>query len=100
MPLYPFLLWSTNDWKTGDLYLKIDRKTIRVASTDLSPTAEDPVLKAMGLFIKAAHVFNLEYHPYLRHVFNYLEFLMCINDDPVPTVSTFAAAIREQANSL
>lgn len=89
------MLWSTSDKKSGNLYLKIDRKTIRVAAFDSSKSLENPVLKAVSVAVKAAHVFNLEYHPQLRFVFNFLEYLMCLNVTTATSVSTFVAALRE-----
>lgn len=95
MPIYPFVLWSTNDMKSGNLYLKIDRRTIHIASYNKTTSPENPVVKAVCVAIMAAHVFNLDYHPYLRHVFNYLELLKCVNHAPAASVSSFASAIRE-----
>ncbi|XP_034251346.1 uncharacterized protein LOC117651415 isoform X1 [Thrips palmi] len=74
-PNFPFLLWLSNDNTKGLIYLKIDQICILVAR------GEDPdfFIKAFDIFVKAHHVFNVKYHPYLRTtIFDY--FLVSVWD--------------------
>lgn len=92
-PIFPFLLWTTNDKLTGKIYLKIDRKSFLVGNVNNSNSGET-LLKAVSLAMKAHHVFNLAYHPYLKAFFNYFECLSGVNSSSLVNVSKLNAAVR------
>lgn len=94
LPIFPFILWFTNDFNGGELYLKIDQKHFHMGSF---VNGEDAVLNAFILSFKAYHVLNLEYHPYLSTVYNYVETLSNINRAPLVAVTKFLTAIRALA---
>lgn len=94
VPIFPFLLWTTNDRDTGKLYLKIDRKSFLVGTLAANCDKGAIVLQAFSLAMKAHYVFNLTYHPYLRAVFNYFECLSGLNEAPLGSVSKLNAALR------
>lgn len=89
-PIFPYLLWLTSDLETGLLYLKIDRQSFLINQS----LDQDSLIKAFDIFIKAHHVFNLKYHPYLRTtVFDYFEYLYGIKT-PVTSVTRFITALK------
>lgn len=95
-PIYPFLLWKTNDKKSGDLYMKVDKKSYLVGSFS-DQSGVDPVLRAVDLSFKTYWVFNLKYHPYLNSVFSYFETVCNINVNTSSNVMTFIRTLRQIA---
>lgn len=65
-PIFPFLLWTTSDFESGKIFLKIDKKSFLVADCAVD---NDALVRAFELSVKAHHVFLLEYHPYLKSVY-------------------------------
>ncbi|KAK3911679.1 Dihydroorotate dehydrogenase (quinone), mitochondrial [Frankliniella fusca] len=92
IPVHPFLLWATNDRKSGEVYLKIDRQSLHVASFDT--TTNNPIIRAAGTLVKASYVFNLKYHPYLRHFFQYIECVLGIGKATFLNVKDLNNALR------
>lgn len=93
-PMFPYLLWFSNDFLSGELYLKIDKKHFHVGSY---VNGEDAVLRAFTLSFKAYSVLNLEYHPYLVTVYNYMEILCEMGSPPLVPVTKFITAIHALA---
>lgn len=89
-PIFPFLLWVTNDFKGGKIYLKIDRRFLLVGSDSM-----DAVVKAIALSVKAQHIFDLEYHPYLKSFYEYIEYVLGVKPQPSNSVIKFISAIRQ-----
>lgn len=94
-PIYPYLVWLTNDMASGEVYLKIDALCFHIGPC----TDNLAITKAIDLFVKAYHVFALRYHPYLSSVFNYLECLYRMSE-ALPSVSKLKIAIREMAKVM
>lgn len=90
-PIFPFLLWTTSDFESGKIFLKIDKKSFLVADCAVD---NDALVRAFELSVKAHHVFLLEYHPYLKSVYEYVEYLLGIKTAPVNSVVKFVSAIR------
>ncbi|KAK3920925.1 Ribonucleoside-diphosphate reductase nrdEB subunit alpha [Frankliniella fusca] len=89
-PIFPYLLWSTRDFRSGMIYLKIDKLCFLIERVE----NEDSILRAFDIFIKAHHVFMLKYHPYLRTtLFDYFESLYGIKT-PLNSVARFVTALR------
>lgn len=92
-PIFPFLLWLTNDRKKGMIYLKIDQLCFFIAHGE----DNDFFLKAFDIFVKAHHVFMVKYHPYLKStVFDYFEYLYSIKT-PLTSIARFVTALRNVA---
>lgn len=89
--IFPYLLWLTNDRKDGQFYVKIDQKTFYIGS---SSSSQDLFLKGVDLTIKAYYTFNLEYHPYLKTTYNFLEILYSISRSNNNSVTKFMNALR------
>jgi len=85
-------LWATNDFESGKIYLKIDKKIFLVGCCSGN---KDALVNAIGLAVKAQHVFNLEYHPYLKSFYEYIEYLLGVKPLPSNSVLKFISAIRQ-----
>lgn len=74
--------------------MKIDKKHFHVGSF---VNGEDAVLRAFTMSFKAYSVINLQYHPYLFTVYNYVETLCNIHRSTLVPVTKFLTAIRALA---
>lgn len=98
-PVAPYLLWLSNDKKSGDFYLKIDRKSLFVSSYQdgMSP---HPLLKAMDILFKSHFVFNCRYHDYLLNFYSFLESIHGLTVGNSPTVQKFKNSLREEEKKM
>ncbi|KAK3913427.1 Cell division cycle protein 123-like protein [Frankliniella fusca] len=94
--IYPFLVWTTNDRKSGQVYLKIDNQTFYLGS---SSTTDNLLLKGFDLSVKAYYAFDLDYHPYLKTTYMFIEILYNISKTSNSTVTKLMNALRGIASS-
>ncbi|KAE8743469.1 hypothetical protein FOCC_FOCC010921 [Frankliniella occidentalis] len=85
-PQYPYLLFTTSDQKTGTMFLKVDSLTVHVDQSG------DVVLNGFQLLFKTIYAFNLQYHPYLKFLFQFFEYEQGWATKPIPSISALSQA--------
>lgn len=93
-PLFPFLLWLTNDKRQGDLFMRADHKSFFLGSVGLNPTAVNIFVRAFDLLYKSHYVFNLDHHMYLSSYYNFIDSLYGMKVSLSTTVKQLSSAIK------
>ena len=83
--LQPYLLYCTDDYASGQFYLKANNATFHIG-----PCA----LRAFDIIIKYHTVFDLEYDLDLTHFYHFMEFIFNMRSTLPPKMSTFLSTLQ------